>query len=287
MKQCRKLLEPATLTNYRAAQPDGTWDAMKNDPHHDGQQAYYDIKATLVCGQRGLCAYCERRITKGLTEAELAESRAQQQVEHFHPKNDVSGPVNWALHWPNLWAVCTGGSRVPAGGGLGDPADYLPPLPENLSCDAFKDHQIQTGQLPQNPEGWVLAPQEVPPFPRLFQYAPDGSPEPDAETCSEHIVAGNQHPDTATLVAETIKHLNLSCVRLNRLRHVARQKLRDMIRQLREKYPRGNPRELLLGLARRLLSSTETSVWAEFFTLVRWVLGAAGEEHLQQIGYTG
>jgi len=56
MKMCPKLPEPPSLTAYRLAQPQAQWDTMKDDAFHGGQQAYGDVKRTLVRGQRCLCA---------------------------------------------------------------------------------------------------------------------------------------------------------------------------------------------------------------------------------------
>ncbi len=260
---------------------------MRDDPHHGGMEAYAEIKPALVRGQRGLCAYCERSIANGLTDAEIDVSRPNQQVEHFHPKSDAGGPINWALHWPNLWAVCRGGIRTMPEGEPFDPADYLPPLPANLSCDSFKDHQIQTGQLDENPEGWILAPNEVPAFPRLFRYAPNGSPEPDVGSCGTCSIQGNRHADTATLVSVTIEHLNLGCVRLNRIRCIVKGQLEKRIRELREKHPGAYHNDVLLGLARRIFSNDPNTPWAAFFTFVRWRLGEPAETRLREIVFAG
>ncbi|MEA3308614.1 MAG: hypothetical protein U9Q70_03755, partial [Chloroflexota bacterium] len=184
MKRCQKSPEPITLATYRNARPDATWDEMRDDPFDSGQQAYHDIKDTLVKGQRCLCAFCEISIAAGTDDESIHEKNHMQRVEHFHPKKDQNGAENWTLKWANVWAVCLGGSRKPPAGMPPDPRDYLPPLPENLSCDAFKDYQIKIGKLSENPEGWVLAPDEVPAFPPLFQFAPGGIPEPHVRNCA-------------------------------------------------------------------------------------------------------
>src|SRR4051794_17876168 len=98
---------------------------MRNDPHHGGQQAYRDIKRTLVRAQRCLCAFCEMRIADGTDNAALDARKSEQRVEHFHPKDDTVRPPNWALHWPNLWTVCLGGSRRPLTGEAVDIQTYL------------------------------------------------------------------------------------------------------------------------------------------------------------------
>jgi uncharacterized protein (TIGR02646 family) len=287
LKSCAKLPEPASLAAYRHAQPEGTWDQMRDDPHHGGQQAYKDIKRTLVAGQRGLCAFCETRIADGMSDAEIAAKSREQGVEHFHPKDDVTRPPNWALHWPNLWAVCLGGSEAPPAGEPFDPRRYLPPLPDNLSCDSFKDHQIDAGRLPHDPEGWILAPHEVPAFPLLFRFAPDGRPEPHAENCASQVLPNNRYPDTITLVARTIEHLNLGCTRLNRNRSIARAQLEKRIETARKSSRGASGPQVMLRLARHLFSGDVHSPWPEFFTLVRWRLGEHAETQLHWISFAG
>ena len=280
MKNCRKLPEPPALTAYRQAKPAAIWDQMRNDPFDDGQQAYLDIKHTLVKGQRCLCAFCEISIADNTDDATIEAKKHMQRVEHFHPKSDQNGPINWALHWPNLWAVCLGGSQRYAG-----EDHYLEPLPDNLSCDAFKDHQIDTNKLPNSPEGWILAPDEVPAFPLLFQFDPDGKPEPHTQNCATLELPNHHYQDTATLVSKTIEHLNLGCMRLNRNRLAVKTVLEKQIKAAREQSPGIDPQIVLFNLAQRWFSDDVNSPWPEFFSLIRWRLGDAAEIHLQSIHY--
>lgn len=287
MKTGRKMEEPSTLTAYRAACPESTWNEMRDNPFHGGQSAYRDIKTTLVRGQRCLCAYCETRIADGTTDHEINARKTEQRVEHFHPKEDVDRPPNWALHWPNLWAVCHGGSDWPPEGEPLNPARHEQPLGENLSCDAFKARQIESGQLNNSPEGWVLAPHEIPPFPLLFQFAPDGTPEPHVANCQNVLIPGNNHSDTETIVAQTITHLNLGCSRLNRVRRIARAQLEKRIETDRRANPGRPADDIMLRLVRRLFSETPESPWPEFFTLIRWRLRETAERRLQEMRYSG
>lgn len=287
MKAIPRADEPATLTAFRSAQPTATWDRMREDAFHEGQQSYLDIKATLVRVQRGLCAYCERSLADKLDDDAIASKRSQQRVEHFHPKSDTTGIINWALHWPNLLVVCHGGSERPAGGGPIDLDRYLPPLPDNLSCDQFKDYQIGGGRLDENPEGFILDPHEVPAFPRLFRFAPDGTPEPDHPNCAITTIPGNRHADTSTLVLETIKHLNLGCARLNRTRNIVRSQLEKRIRTIRLRNVGVPAHDIELGLARSLFPGKPGLPWHRFFTIIRWRLGEIAEERLREIYYAG
>lgn len=286
MKQVWKSAEPATLTAFRAAQPDATWEALRSDPLHGGQQAYLDIKRTVVRDQRGLCAYCECRIARGLSDADLDADRTRQVVEHFHPKSDQAGPVNWALQWTNLWGVCDGGSQAPPAGEPIDPDRYLPPLPENLSCDQFKDRQIALGELDASPEGWLLSPADPPSAPNLFRYDLNGDIRANEAACAQWQATLNRHPHTQELVETTIRHLNLGCVRLKRRRAIVANQLEKQIRSLRDRLPGEHPRQILRRLARRLFPRDDGETgWPEYFSLVRERLGEAAEEQLRQIGF--
>ncbi|HEY6333128.1 MAG TPA: hypothetical protein VI756_27645 [Blastocatellia bacterium] len=215
---------------------------MRDNALHGGQQAYIDVKRTLVRGQRGLCAYCEARLADGLDDQALDAKKHEQRVEHYHPKSDKTGALNWALEWSNMWAVCLGGSSRPPQGAPPDPLGFLEPLPANLSCDAFKEHQVDARRLPVDPEGWILSPADVPAFPILFQFAPVGTPEPHSSNCAATTMPGNQHVSTEMLVSETIKHLNLGYVRLNEARRVARAQLEKRIEIARKRSPASGTR---------------------------------------------
>ena len=286
MKRCVKASEPTALAAFREVRPASTWEDMRNDALHGGKKAYVEIKRSLVRSQRARCAYCEIEISSGVEDAAVDAAREKQRVEHFHPKRDFAGSVNWALHWPNLWAVCKGGSNKPIDNEIQDGRHYLPPLPDNLSCDAYKELQRINGKLPDDPKGWILAPNEVPAFPLLFHFAPDGRPEPHPENCAGFVAVENKYSNTAILVSKTIEHLNLGCNRLNRLRRIARAQLEKNIERARKANPSEAPQAILQRLARRIFEDGQTT-WPEFFTLVRWRLGAAAEDRLQSIDFQG
>jgi uncharacterized protein (TIGR02646 family) len=259
---------------------------MRNDALNGGKGAYTDIKRTLVKSQRALCAYCEIRISSGVDDNAIEYAKSMQRVEHFHPKRDVQGNVNWALHWPNLWAVCKGGSENPGADEAVNSRYYLPPLPQNLSCDAYKERQSASGKLDSDPKGWILSPDEVPAFPLLFCFNPDGSLEPNRVACNAFVAATNNYPNTLTLVAKTIEHLNLSCLRLNRGRSIARAQLEKMIEKARKANPHADPQNILQRLARQLFDAGQTA-WPEFFSLVRWRLGRPAEDRLREMQFQG
>ncbi|HNJ44231.1 MAG TPA: hypothetical protein PKZ53_27350, partial [Acidobacteriota bacterium] len=120
-----------------------------------------------------------------------------------------------------------------------------------------------------------------------IKFSRTGVPEPNVESCEQVNFTNNNHPDTVTLVAQTITHLNLGCTRLNKTRHSLIINLEEQIRDLRTKYPGVAPQEVLSLLAQRLFSSNTDSPWSQFFSLIRWRLGDVGEQHLRSIGYEG
>jgi len=283
MKQCRKMVEPESLTEYRNSQPESTWEDMKNDPLYGGIKAAKEAKVALVRGQRCLCAFCEISIAPNCSDEGINESISKKRVEHFHPKSDTNRPPNWNLHWPNLWAVCHGGS----GQSEDDKVSGLYPLPQNLSCDAYKDYQIATGKLSKEPEGWLLAPDEVPAFPPIFQYSPHGVPEPHKTNCDEVSFPGKKYSSSQELVSKTIEHLNLGCYRLAERRRIAKAQLEKRIQTARRASPGARVEDVMLGIVRRLFAADPDSPWPEFFSLLRWRLGECAEDHLRSIGYDG
>lgn len=287
MKAIAKSDEPTSLTGYRAACAESTWEEMKNDPQHGGQTAYREIKRQLVRDQRCLCVFCERPISTGMSDDEIESAKKDQAVEHFHPKSDLTRPPNWALCWETMWAVCLGGSDRPRDGEPHDPDRYMPPLPENLSCDKFKDHQIDAGKLPLSPEGWIACPEEMPASPILFQFASDASIEPHSVNAETFAFATNHLAGTRELLSETIRHLNLNCNRLRRRRSLIKNMLEKRIQGMRKQQPGASPSEVLLLLARRLFTDNPDAPWSEFFTLLRWRLGEAAETRLTELDYRG
>jgi len=233
-------------------------------------------------GQRCLCAFCECLLAPDSSDRSIQEHRTSQRVEHFRPKSSAR-PPNWDLLWENLWAVCMGGSSQTDE----ERRTGLHPLPDNLSCDAFKDHQQQHGRLPADPAGRILAPDEVPAFPRLFAFSPDGVPEPDINTCENVTIPSNQYLTTRELVLKTIEHLNLGCFRLAERRRIARAQLEKRIEQTRKQNQGAPPSQVMKALARSLFSANTDRAWPEFFTLIRWRLGDVAEDQLTDMGYDG
>lgn len=270
MKRVLKGNEPASLRTFRLAQPQATWDQLKNDTNNGGMQGYVDIRLETNLNQSGICAYCEIDIRDN--------NPLQTRVEHFHAKSHTGTPTNWALHWPNLLAVCAGGSYR-----YGEAPYTLNPIKKNLSCDAHKDHLIQQGQLPLACEGWVIDPLLLPVTPSLFAINKlNGELRADETACANAPAwPNNQHADVKALVEQTIAVLNLNCDRLCAARRVV---LHDIERNINKQRMAGQTTQQGMDLiAKRYLGKP----WPGFFTTICLRLGDAADRYLQQVQYQG
>lgn len=265
MKRVIRGDEPGELKGYRLARPDSTWEQMRGDAL--GRVTYETVRRELLKGQGGLCAYCEI----GIHDGDPLKCR----VEHFHPKSDTSIGHNWALDWQNMMVVCMGGSQRHQ-----SPPHTLEPLPENLSCDAYKDQMIRSGQLDEHCEGWLIDPMGLPAFPCLFFLEKStGQLLPDADRCAEVVLPGNKHPSTQVLVQHTIDMLNLNCARLCEARKRVIWNIEHDKKSLRLQNIR--PEQALRALAERYFRRR----WLGFFTTIRLSLGA--ERYLTDTGFQG
>ena len=255
MKRCPKSPEePRGLRTFRKENPIGSWEEFR---HWNEGKDYDDTRTALFRDQGGLCAFCE-----------IQPRRENRQIAHFHPKSDRSGDRNWALDWSNLWLACKGGTQSWM---YGNPEEFLPPLPENRSCDEAKTDQILDDE--------ILAPHEIPAFPRIFRY--EQQPDeiriaPDAENCH----AAGVPPEK---VQRTIKVFNLNCSRLCQARLAFLRGMEQQVKRLREV---GASPETFRLLVFRFLRKSD-GIWPKFFTLSRWRLRKISEDFLSSIDYEG
>ncbi len=255
MKACLKSQpEPACLKVFREVNPRGSWEEFRNE----ARECYSKLRDMLNQDQGGLCAYCEM---------DVAEDNAQ--IAHFHPKSD-SGACNWALKWTNLWLACRGGTQSWL---TEDPANYLPPLPENRSCDEAKADRILDGQ--------ILSPSEIQAFPRIvrFEQWPNRVEiQPDPEGCHQARIDPEK-------VKATIDKLNLNCARLAEARLRCLRQWEQQIKRLRLHSP--NEAALYKSFVENKLTKNVAGRWTRFFTLARWRFRTMAEDYLRATGYTG
>lgn len=256
MKYCIKSEpEPKELTDFRVSYPDADWDSFKDI---DKSNRYSSIARQLHSDQKGLCAFCE-----------IAPSENNRQIAHFHPKSDHNGSHNWALDWHNIWLCCKGGYLS----WLDNTEEYLPPLPENLSCDQVKADLVL--------DGLILKPNEVPLFPRIFRYEQwidEVHIQADVDACN----SCNINPE---LFNNTIIKLNLNCRRLARARLTILKHLEVEINLLRKSRTKTLSSTYLLP---KWLGVQSDNTYRKFFTLIRWRLHDTGaEDFLRNTEYKG
>jgi uncharacterized protein (TIGR02646 family) len=262
MKRVHKTpVTPAPLVAFQQDYPNATWDKLRAE----GRAVYDELCKTLQSDQAGLCAYCELEATKEANSL---------QVEHIVAKSHQDPACNWALHWPNLLGVCTGGSRR-AGEGEQEKARYLEPLPDNLSCDQHKNHHVNTGSLGEDSRGFIVNPLDLPAFPPLVAVMNDGRLIPNPYACASVEIRPNAYSTTEELIAKSVEHLNLNCVRLCLARQVASNNVARKLKMSRAESL--CPRFLSLRNGRR----------RQFFTVYRCRLGKAAETYLAASGFRG
>ena len=254
MKHCYKTPEePTAIATFRTEHPNANWDMFK-----DEGQIYKDTVEQLRKDQRGLCAFCEMEL-----------DQTNRQVAHFHPKSDRSDPVqNWALVWSNLWLCCKGGTQT----STRDPEKYLPPLPENRSCDEQKEDKILDGK--------ILRPCDVPLFPRIFGYK-QRSNVVEIVVDEQFCLDAGIDPIVAK---QTIDDLHLNCTRLARARLEVLKLLNNDIKLAREA---GSANLAATHLPEKWLAIQSSGHYRKFFTLIRWTLRNAAEQYLESVNFKG
>lgn len=258
MKRIVKGAEPDALAGFCKAQPAATWEEMRNDNEHGGQQAYRDCRARTIADQYGLCAYCEDKID--------SVGPHRRRVEHVHPKSDTSTAHNWHLDWQNMLATCDGGERDGCA---------ATPLPANLSCDAHKNHLQNKGALSQDVEREMINPLQLPPFPLLFTFDENtGCLGVNPAACATASL-------DAALLERTIAILNLNCARLTRKRKLIADDIARKKEILRKKD--ASPQKCLPELAATCFSAR----WPKYFTTIRCCLGQYAEDYLHSVQYNG
>lgn len=247
MKRVLKSPEPQSLADFRVACPCATWEEMRNDSFHNGQQAYKDCSAQTRADQHALCAYCESRL-------DLNKPHACR-VEHVHPKSDTSTGHNWNLDWQNLLATCNGGETEDRTGKS---------LADVLSCDAHKKNFTIN-----------VNPLDIPAFPNVFAFDEStGHLMPEPAACAQASL-------DADGLKQTIGTLNLNCNRLARHRKAVAESIEQRKEILRNKGY--SPQKGLLLLAQSYFQIP----WPEFFTTIRCCLGQSAEKYLRSVKYTG
>lgn len=291
MKKVLKPSSPNCLTKFAQEYPDAGWDKVDGDfTRYKNGADFAALRSEIFQSQGQLCAYCEGKI-------EGDNVILLQRIEHFRSKRDKTDPdKNWALDWNNIFGVCKGGDGSENKHAKSNKPVYR--LPENLSCDAFKERQIKNGALScgdfkeglvdENErkglhvacEGLIIHPVQLPAFPCLFKLKKrTGELEPDFASCEQIVIVDNCYDSVAELVQKTITHLNLNCYRLNEKRLVVLREYEKLVKGARSA---GNS-QINQQLAERWFRNR----WPGFFTTRRILLKHHAENYLKSIDYDG
>lgn len=251
---------PAGLAQYVADNPTSRdWKSFRNE----FTDAYKELANALELRQRGLCAFCEIQLknTKGISD---------RQVEHWHPKEDSSGPINWTFEISNLQAACTGRSQAHWFAEDPDRSANPPPGP-NHSCGQAKGNvRPDTISITSRP----YRPSELPIAPSLFIVSPDGGIAPSSANC-----ANGGYSEVR--VGATIALLNLDCPRLRNARKAIYDYLDGQLASYLAQYV--DTEAALTALAQDLINLDSDARLPAFITTFRSYFGAIAEQVLGAI----
>ncbi|CAK2713061.1 MULTISPECIES: retron Ec78 anti-phage system effector HNH endonuclease PtuB [Vibrio] len=214
MRKINKSQPPNELTVYAIHNTDDTWDNFRNNNSKDAKV----IKKKIFGEQNYICAYCEI----DLTEANVHEHH--RRVEHFNSKSGwVVGNAqpNWHLDWNNVVGVCIGGTDR-------DSTEQFV-MPDNKSCDSYKEHLETNHGEGKKWIGKVVSPLEVSLSSNMFNYCKAyGKLEVNVDEANSKSFSYNNFATSSELLESTIEKLNLNCDRLNLARrevHISFEKL--------------------------------------------------------------
>lgn len=232
LKRINKTEEDQFLINFKAQNPNGTWDEFRN---YEQGVFYKRLKQHICNDQTYLCAYCEIDLDR--------ENQHEIKVEHFKSKSgSLPGGSNWHLEWSNLLAVCLGGTNT------GDDFE----LPANLSCDSYKSYYEDKNKIADKDwTGKILLPLTLPDAHKFFNFDKvTGKLLPNELYCNSISIDGKPTAETLSIVTKTIDVLNLNCSRLNNARrkllfhfnNCAREKNLRKIHNLLLQWNQGEPK---------------------------------------------
>ena len=268
MKKVSKGPAPLGLVNYAKQFPDDSWEKMTGSNTFGGIQAGKDCRSTAANDQGGLCAYCEKSFS--------LDDSPYIQIEHFHPKRDKSGSINWGLDWDNMLAVCDGGERKTSS----DDEDYE--HADDRYCDSRKDELMKYYKIPDACEGYIINPIDMPALKNLLLFdKKTGKLKPNEVECEDFEFKVNKYSSTYELVDMTLKILNLNCYKL------AKRRLRVFYKIEKEKSQFRNKNAKSGEGYKGLIIKSFSKKWPQHFTVLRCCFGEAAERYLKDNKFNG
>lgn len=227
MKPIGAAEEPGCLAEWRAANPNESWEAFKAANGSLTQAGCSgQLYRALAAAQWHICAYCEIRLDPPLGA----------QVEHWHPKSDTTTTHNWGLDFANFTAACEGGVRADIPNGR-----CVTPIKDTQHCGAAKADYDWTAE--------ILDPRvDVPRNLALWDVRDDGR-------IGVRPIADLPLRERAV---KTIERLNLDSKALRPLRQALWEELsKDVVAAWVEL---GDPSDEAYGLARRRVAESRLGV---------------------------
>ncbi|NOI38691.1 TIGR02646 family protein [Vibrio sp. 070316B] len=220
MRRIDKSHTSNALTVYAANHPDDYWDFFQRN----NSKAYQEIKAKIFEEQGDICAYCEIDLSKEHT------FEHHRRVEHFNSKSGWKvgqAQPNWHLDWYNVIGVCIGGTDR-------DNRERFV-MPENKSCDSYKEHLETNCGYGKNWKGKVVSPLEAGLCSDMFHYClASGELSVNDVYANSVQFHDNIYATSAELLQETLVLFNLNCERLKLARrdvHHSYEKLKAAFRK--------------------------------------------------------
>lgn len=248
MKHISKGPEPKVLQQYKARNPNNTWQQFRRDNNR-----LKPVQDQIKEDQGHLCAYCEIDLL-GQTQSLQADFR----VEHFHPKSDSSTSHNWALDWNNLLGCCHGGTRRDV---QESSTRFTTP---DTSCDVPKGDT--------NLDNMILNPLNLPRLP-LFKFVrSNGEMHINGPACQEAGIAKAK-------AQATVDELRLNANRLKSLRKAA---LNRVNRALQKHLTDGKSLEEARQAIAQMLRPDAQGKLPKFYSSIRSYLGKAAEAVISQ-----
>ncbi|MBV7261250.1 TIGR02646 family protein [Photobacterium sp. WH24] len=214
MRKINKSQAPNELTIYAICNPDDTWDNFRSNNGRDAKK----IKKKIFEEQHYICAYCEIDLSENNTHEH------HRRVEHFNSKSGwVVGETqpNWHLDWNNVIGVCIGGTD------RNNIEQFV--MPDNKSCDSYKEHLETNHSESKKWLGKIVSPLEDNLSSDMFNYSlATGKLEVNVDAANLEAFEHNNFETSSELLESTLEKLNLNCDRLNLVRrevHISFEKL--------------------------------------------------------------
>lgn len=241
MRRIEKSQTTNALVVYAAKNPNGTWDCFQKNNNKDCRA----IKTKIFEEQHYICAYCEIDLSLDSTYEH------HRRVEHFNSKSGwkIGQPQpNFHLEWNNVFGVCVGGTDKKS------LEHYM--MPDNKSCDAYKEHLETNCGYDKIWKGKVVSPLEPVLCSEMFNYClSSGKLSINQEYANSLEFNHNDYDTSSELLEKTLCYFNINCERLN----VARREVQYAYERLKANFRKSNDVDKFKFMVQKWSGSEKTS----------------------------